>query len=151
MKKNKLVIAPFDDIHLIGINTTLVDYKLAYYFNELLHFNFVRLKEVKLDDVLPYTFFYYNAGENRNAYNLVSLKSKDHLCIKLNPHIDYLLIIRNHITDERLNQIVKLIREIKEVTYAYTLDLSKIPTIEVLLEKIEMHERECIEPTTTIS
>ena len=48
MKKNKLVIAPFDDIHLIGINTTLADYKLAYYFNELLHFNLVRLKEILL-------------------------------------------------------------------------------------------------------
>lgn len=149
MKKNKLLIAPFDDIHLIGINTTLADYKLAYYFNEILHFNFVRLKEIQLDNVLPYAFFYYNAGENRNAYNLVALKSKDHLCIKLNPHIDYLLIIRNHLPEERLPQLVKLIREIKEVTYAYPLDLSKIPAIDVLLEKIEMHERDCIQQTTS--
>lgn len=149
MKKNKLVVAPFDDIHLIGINTTLADYKLAYYFNELLHFNFVRLEEIRLDDILPYAFFYYNAGENRNAYNLVALKSKDHLCIKLNPHTDYLLIIRNHITDERLAQLVKLIRDIKDVTYAYTLDFNKIPTIDVLLEKIEMHERDCIQQTTS--
>lgn len=145
MKKNKLVIAPFDDIHLIGINTTLVDYKLAYYFNELLHFNFVRLKEILLDDALPYAFFYYNAGENRNAYNLVALKSGNHLCLKLNPHIDFLLIIRNHLTDERLAQLVKLVRGIKDVTYAYSLDLSKTPAIDVILEKIEMHERQCLE------
>jgi hypothetical protein len=150
MKKNKLVIAPFDDIHLIGINTTLVDYKLAYYCNEKLRFNFVRLKEILLDNVLPYAFFYYNAGENRNAYNLVALKSKDHLCIKLKPHIDYLLIVRNHLPEERLTQLVKLIREIKDVTYAYSLDLSKIPAIDVLLEKIEMHERECIQQTTSL-
>jgi hypothetical protein len=150
MKKNKLVIAPFDDIHLIGINTTLVDYKLAYYCNEKLRFNFVRLKEILLDNVLPYAFFYYNAGENRNAYNLVALKSKDHFCIKLKPHIDYLLIIRNHLTEERSTQLVKLIREIKDVTYAYSLDLSKIPAIDVLLEKIEMHERECIQQTTSL-
>ncbi|MBO6027206.1 MAG: IPExxxVDY family protein [Bacteroidales bacterium] len=145
MKKNKLVIAPFDDIHLIGINTTLVDYKLAYYFNEVLRFNFVRLKEILLDDILPYAFFYYNAGENRNAYNLVALKSGNHLCLKLNPHIDFLLIIRNHLTDERLAQLVKLVRGIKDVTYAYSLDLSKIPAIDVLLEKIEMHERDYLQ------
>lgn len=145
MKKNKLVIAPFDDIHLIGINTTLVDYKLAYYFNEMLRFNFVRLKEILLDDILPYAFFYYNAGENRNAYNLVALKSGNHLCLKLNPHIDFLLIIRNHLTDERLAQLVKLVRGIKDVTYAYSLDLSKIPAIDVLLEKIEMHERDYLQ------
>ena len=145
MKKTKLSITPFDDIHIIGINTTLIDYKLAYYFNENLHFNFIRLKEIQLDNILPYAFFYYNAGENRNAYNLVSLRSKDHLCVKLNPHIDYLLVIRNHITPERLDQAVKQIRTFKDVTYAYSLDLSKIPSIDALLEQIEMHEQHCLE------
>lgn len=145
MKKTKLSIAPFDDIQIIGINTTLIDYKLAYYFNEILRYKFIRMKEILLDDILPYAFFYYNAGENRNAYNLVSLRCKDHLCIKLNPHIDYLLIIRNPITPERLEQTVKQIRGLKDVTYAYPLDLSKIPSIDVLLEQIEIHEQQCLE------
>lgn len=140
MKKNKLVISPFDDIHIVGINSTLVDYKLAYYFNNILNFNFIRLKEILLDDVLPYAFFYYNAGENRNAYNLVSLRHKDHLCIKLKPQIDYLLVIRNPIKDDRLEQLIKSIRNIKGVTYAYDMDLSKTPAIDVLLERIEMHQ-----------
>ena len=145
MKKNKLVISPFDDIHIIGINSTLPDYKLAYYLNHTLNFNFLRLKEVLLDDVLPYAFFYYNAGENRNAYNLVSLKNRDHVCLKLNPQIDFLFIIRNHITEDRLGQIIKSIREIKNVVHAYMMDLSRTPAIDVLLEKIEMHERQCLE------
>lgn len=140
MKKTKLVIAPFDDIHIIGINSTLVDYKLAYHFNETLNFNFIRLKEILLDDVLPYAFFYYNAGENRNAYNLVSLRHKDHLCLKLTPQIDFLLVVRNPIKDDRLAQLVKNIRTIKGVTYAYIMDLSKSPAIDVLLERIEMHQ-----------
>ncbi|MBO4327983.1 MAG: IPExxxVDY family protein [Bacteroidales bacterium] len=145
MKKNKLLVAaPFDDIHIIGINATLVDYKLAYYLNECLNFNFVRLKDILLDESLPYAFFYYNAGENRNAYNLVSLKHKDHLCVKLNPHIDYLLIIRNPVSPERLAQIVKALRDIKEVAYAYTMELSRNPAVEVLLERIEMHESQCL-------
>lgn len=145
MKKNKLLVAaPFDDIHIIGINATLEDYKLAYYLNERLNFNFVRLKDILLDESLPYAFFYYNAGENRNAYNLVSLKHKDHLCVKLNPHIDYLLIIRNPATAERLAQIVKALREIKDVAYAYTMELSRNPAVDVLLERIEMHESQCL-------
>lgn len=144
MKKNKLVVAPFDDIHIIGINATLVDYKLAYYLNEKLRFNFVRLKDILLDESLPYAFFYYNAGENRNAYNLVSLKHKDHLCVKLNPHIDYLLIIRNPIAADRQALIIKALREIKDVAYAYTMELSRTPAVDVLLERIEMHERLCL-------
>ena len=145
MKKNKLTIAPFDDIHLIGINSTLVDYKLAYYFNNTLKFNFIRLKEALLDNVLPYAFFYYNAGENNNAYNLVAIRNKEHVCVRLNPQIDYLLIVRNHITEEKLGQLVKNIRGLNGVSYAYLMDLSKIPALDVVLERIEMHESECLE------
>lgn len=145
VKKNKLKVAPFDDIHIIGINSTLIDYKLAYYLNEKQKFNLVRLNDILLDESLPYAFFYYNAGENRNAYNLVSLRHKDHLCIKLNPHIDYLLIVRNHITPERIALLVRNLREIKEVNYAYTMDLNLTPTLDILLERIEMHERQCLE------
>ena len=146
IKKNKLQVATFDDIHILGINSTLIDYKLAYYINEKLNFNLVRLKDILLDEALPYAFFYYNAGENRNANNLVSLRYKDNLCIKLNPHIDYLLIVRNHLNAERLAQIVKTLREIKEVNYAYTMDLKLSPAMDVLLERIEMHERQCLIP-----
>ena len=145
IKKNKLVIAPFDDIRIIGINAPLADYKLAYYCNETFHFTFTRLKEVLLANVLPSAFFYYNAGENRNTYHLVSLKHKDHRCVKLNPHIDYLLIVRNPITTERLDQMIKNIRGIPGVVHAYVMELSRTPAIDVLLERIEMHEQQCLE------
>lgn len=144
MKKIKLSIEPFDDIHIIGINATLADYKLAHYFNTDLHFDFVRLEEIQLDGEHPYAFFYYNAGENRNVFNLVSLKFQGAPCIKLKPQMDFLLIVRNHITDEKLDQLVKKIRSIKQVTYAYLMDLSKVPAMDVLLEQIEMHESKLI-------
>ncbi len=145
MKKNKLTVAPFDDIHLIGINSTLVDYKLAFNFNNSLKFNFIRLNEIVLDNHLPYAFFYYNAGENNNAFNLVSLRHKEHVSVKLNPQIDYLLVVRNHIIEDKLTLLLKNIRGLGGVTYAYLMDLSKIPALDVLLEHIEMHERHCLE------
>ena len=145
MKKNKLTVAPFDDIHLIGINATLVDYKLAYHFNNTLKFNFIRLDEALLDNVLPYAFFYYNAGENNNAYNLVSLRSKEHVCVKLTPQADYMLIVRNHITEDKLNQLVRSIRGLAGVSYAYLMDLNRLPALEPVLERIEMHEHKCLD------
>ena len=144
MKKNKLTVAPFDDIQIIGINSTLADYKLAYYFNNDLFFKFIRLDEILLDEEHPYAFFYYNAGENRNVYNLVSLRHNGQPCVKLKPQMDYLLIVRNHITDDKLEQLIKNIRSIGQVTYAYLMDLDKLPVLDVLLERIEMHESECL-------
>ncbi len=145
MKKNKLTIAPFDDIAIIGISSTLVDYKLAYYMNSLLRFDFVRLKDISLDQDLPYAFYYYNAGENLNAYNLVSLRHKEHVCVKLKPQIDFLLVVRNHITEGRLDQLVKSLRTLNGVSYAYLMDLEKTPALDVLLEHIEMHESHCLD------
>ena len=142
MKKNKLTVAPFDDIQIIGINSTLADYKLAYYFNNDLNFKLTRLDDILLDDEHPYAFFYYNAGENRNVYNLVSLRHLGQPCVKLKPPLDYLLIVRNHITDDRLEQLTKKIRSIRQVTYAYIMDLEKTPVLDVLLERIEMHENQ---------
>lgn len=144
VKKNKLLIAPFDDIHIVGVNATLVDYKLAYHLNQKLSFNFMRLPDILLDESNPYAFFYYNAGENRNAYNLVSLRYKDNFCVKLNPRIDFLFIIRNPINQERLDQIVRGLREIKGVNHAYVMELSRTPAVDVLLERIEMHESQCL-------
>lgn len=144
MKKNKLSIEPFDDIHIIGVNAALADYKLAHYFNTELKFDFIRLDEIQLDGEHPYAFFYYNAGENRNVYNLVSLKFQGVPCVKLKPQMDFLLIVRNHITDERLDLLIKKIRSLKQVTYAYDMDLSKTPALDVLLERIEMHESKLI-------
>ena len=59
MKKNKLTIEPFDDIQIIGISSTLADYKLAYFFNNDLNFKFIRLDDILLDQQHPYAFFYY--------------------------------------------------------------------------------------------
>lgn len=144
MKKIKLSVEPFDDIHIIGINATLADYKLAHYFNKELRFDFVRLADIQLDGTNPYAFFYYNAGENFNVFNLVSLKYQGAPCIKMKPQMDFLLIVRNHITNDRLDLLVKTIRSIKQVTYAYLMDLSKLPAMDVLLEQIEMHESKLI-------
>ena len=145
MKKNKLTIEPFDDIQIIGISSTLADYKLAYFFNNDLNFKFIRLDDILLDKQHPYAFFYYNAGENRNVYNLVSLRHLGQPCVKLKPQVDYLFIVRNHITDDRLEQLIKNIRSIRQVTYAYIMDLEKLPVLDVLLERIEMHESACLE------
>ena len=103
------------------------------------------MDEIHGDDGLPYAFFYYNAGENRNAFNLVSLRNKEHVSVKLKPQIDYLLIVRNHTTEDKLNQLIKSIRDINGVSFAYLIDLSKVPALDILLEHIEMHESQCLE------
>ena len=75
-KSNKIQIASFDDTTVVGINSALVDYKLACSINNKLSLDLARHDDLIFEGA-PFSFFYYTAGENYNVYNLVSLVCKD--------------------------------------------------------------------------
>lgn len=135
--KSKIQLAPFDDIKLIGINTTLVDYKMAWSINNKLSVELTRYTDIAIRN-MEYSFYYYTAGERCNVYDLISLVREEKAWLNLSPHIDYLFIIRNEIDDERLESIIKSLREIKGVVYAFLVEVTK--NLDPFLETIELHE-----------
>ena len=135
--KRKLQLASFDDIKIVGINTPLADYKIAWHINKKLCLDLIRYTDIPIDGN-EYSYFYYAAGERCNIYDLVAL-SRDHSSwMNLTPHVDYLLFIRNEITDERLSEIIRNLREIKGVAHAFLVEITK--NLDPFLEKIELHE-----------
>lgn len=144
-KKNKLTVEPFDDIKLIGINTSMIDYQLAWYLNKALKINLVKYKSITTNDEDFYSFYFYDSGENSNAFNLVSLISNGKEWVRFKPKTDYLLIIRNYITDSVFQQYLSDIRQISKVNHAYAIDLDLNNKIEIILEDIEFHELKLIE------
>ena len=135
--KKKLQLAPFDDIKIIGINAPLIDYKMAWNINQKLCIDLTRYDDISLGGG-EYSFYYYTAGEYCNVYDLISLSRNERTWINLSPHIDYLFIIRNEISDERLENIIKSLRETKNVVHAFLIDITK--NFDPFLETIEMHE-----------
>ena len=91
-KSNKIQIASFDDTTVVGINTTLVDYKLAWGINNKLALDLARYDDLVFEGA-PFSFFYYTAGENYNVYNLVSLVCKEKVLFPFKPRLDYLFLI----------------------------------------------------------
>ena len=49
-KKTKFVVEPFDDIRIIGINTGMFDYQLAWNINKSLKLNLAKYKDISSDD-----------------------------------------------------------------------------------------------------
>lgn len=141
MKKNirKINPASFNDITIIGINTTLIDYKLAWFINNKLSINFVRYKDI-FENGAQYSFYYYDTGENGNTYNLVSLNYRGSYWQTTSPRSDFMLIIRNKLKTISLNEMLADIREIDGVNYAFVLDPQTSKTIGTMLETIELHE-----------
>jgi hypothetical protein len=146
-RKKTLHSQPFDDILLLGIATTLPDYKLAWHLN-----NSLSIDLIKHDDIFPeqyseqegFSFYLYDQGENMNVFNLVSLQSNGNRWIKLRVSTDYLFIIRNALDQERLDQITRAIRNIPQIVHAFVVDTQKTKGIDILLETIEFHEMEIL-------
>ncbi len=123
-KNKKIQIASFNDTTVIGINSILPDYKLAWNINKQLSIDLVRYDDLDFEGA-TFSFFYYTAGENYNVYNLVSLISREKVLFSLNPRLDYLFLIQNTISAERQINIMRSLREIEGIGHAFVLEKDK--------------------------
>ena len=152
-KKNKLVVLPFDDLWIIGINTVVEDYKLAWSLNRNLGFDFVKYENIcPNDDTEQFSFYLYSLGGNSNylsnindnakCFTLVALTSyngKEWVAFK--PKTDYLLILRNVSDESYFQSILSKVKLIPQIQYAYAVDLALNSKIDLILEDIEFHEK----------
>ncbi len=144
-RKNKLVVEPFDDIKIIGITTTMVDYQLAWHLNKTLKIELAKYKSITNNGEDFFSFYLYDAGENSNAYNLVALASEGKEWVSFKPKTDYLFIIRNYIKESDFQSILTKINSIQNVFHAYNVNLEHNKKIDVILEDIEFHEMDIID------
>lgn len=141
-RKNKLVIEPFDDIKIIGINSSMHDYQLAHFINKTLKIDLVKYKSITNNGEDFFSFYRYAAGENANIFNLVGLVSDNKEWVSFKPKTEYLLIIRNYIQETNYQILISKIKSIPQVYHAYNIDLDINKKIDVILEDIEFHEME---------
>ena len=143
MKNTTIKIDPigFDDIVVIGINSHLIDYKLAWLINSKLSFQLVREKDIFRNGA-QYAFYFYDSDKEGNGpvYNLVSLKCKGTYWRNALPRIDFLLIIRNKINSNKLEEIIDKLNAIEGVGHAFLIDLYADNSLAAILETIEGHE-----------
>ncbi len=117
-KSNKIQIPSFDDTTVVGINSILPDYKLAYSMNNALTLDLARQDDLVFEGA-SFAFFFYTPGENYNVYNLVSLTSRDRVLYPFKPRIDYLFLIQNTLSPERQMAIMRNLRQTEGITHAF--------------------------------
>ena len=132
-KDKRIQIASFDDTTVIGINTSLPDYKLAWSINKQLSIDLVRYDDLEFEGA-EFSFFYYTAGENYNVYRVL---------YSFNPRLDYLFLIQNSLTAERRLHLIQSIRATEGVVHAFLLEKDK--TMRQVLETIGDCEQRMID------
>ncbi len=152
----KLQIDDFEetDYDIIALNTSLEDYRLAYFINQKLFINLSKSKndvfiQIKNDESY-FTHFIFEDEENDICWSLVQNKSQIAISqnsisndlfsesynniestIYLLPEykkVDFLLKIDNSCNDEYINEIISKLNEIDKITLVYRLDKDKIKT-----------------------
>ena len=143
MKRNTLdrsvKAASYDNIKVVGINSILIDFKLAWNINNRLGIDLVRFDDIATNGT-TFSFYFYSDRSGANTFNLVSLVNDKKVWLKTSPHIDYLLIVRNEIQEVHLKDLISEISKIREVGYAFLFDLKSNRDIHLVLETIEYHE-----------
>lgn len=137
-KKNSILHPSFSETEIIGINSGLVDYKLACHINDKLGIDLVRQSDLFVEDAI-YSFYYYNDSENSPVFNLVSTVCFDKTLLDVSPRIDYMLIIRNDPMRQRIEDYKAKISEIEGVVFAFLMDSHKGKIVTTLMD-IEQHE-----------
>ncbi len=140
-KDRKIKIASFEGTTVIGINSSMVDYKLAWNINKKLSLDLIKYDDLIFEGA-PFSFFYYTAGENYNVYNLVSLVCKDRVLYPFSPRLDYLLLIQNTLSPDRQIAIMRSLREIDGIGHAFLLEKDK--NLRMVLETIADCEQQMI-------
>lgn len=140
--KEKIQIASFDDTLVVGVNSALVDYKLAWNINAKLSLDLARYDDIVFEGV-PFSFFYYSAGENYNVYNLVSLVYRDKVLYPHKPRLDYLFLIQNTLSAERQITIMRNLRETEGIGHAFVLEKDR--NLRQVLETIAICEQQMID------
>lgn len=137
-EKLEILQPSFDDTCVVGINSGLPDYKLAWLINNKLPIQLERQDDiVKNGGVYP--FYTYFGGENDAVYNLVATSYDKKSIFNLSVRVDYLFIIRGEVSQQRIDFILKKIQEIDGI--AFLMDGQK-SRLETTLYDIEQHQVE---------
>ncbi|HMM11517.1 MAG TPA: IPExxxVDY family protein [Bacteroidales bacterium] len=141
-KKRVLQVQPFDDIVVIGISTTLSDYKLTWHLNEALKIDLKKMPGFQgaTGEIDPYSFYYYDGGENENIFSLLQLAREGHRLLAMSVPVDYLMVVRNSLKSENLARMLQAIRSIRDVMAAWQIEPEKTKGMDPLLEALEFHE-----------
>lgn len=154
MAVHKLDFGEFDEIdyHLIAIHTSLEDYRLAYFINQMLPINLGKNKNeiqinIKEGETKFSRFYYYDAEKaiswnliqnkneviqqkNENSQNLFSninleVSTKVYLLPEFKK-VDYFLKIENMEETMDFFKIQSILNTIENITTAYSVETNKI-------------------------
>ncbi|WDF55982.1 IPExxxVDY family protein [Mucilaginibacter sp. KACC 22063] len=126
------------DFVLIAVTSSLKDYRICYYINKQLRFNFVRQPDLEVDihhndDPARFSVFNHYWEASETDFYFIANKGSDGLLIPEMREVDYFLMIKNYIDPQDLEDIISMLNKIPDIVAAVKIDPKKIKSRENLL------------------
>jgi hypothetical protein len=126
------------DFVLIAITSSLKDYRLCFLINRGINFNFAKKDDLELDLLngsakSAFSLYKYYIEESETEFLFISNKGTEGYLVPEMNKTDYLLMIKNYIDENELENIITCLNRIPEVVAAVKVDPKKIKSRENLL------------------
>ena len=142
---SKMLMLDFEDeinYSIIGITTSLKDYRLTFYLNKLPNFQFKRVDSFEFSHQgtpFTYSIYIYLDHTNLRNYYLVANKSNAVKLVKKYQHFDYLLVMDGEIDDDFLKDLAKQIKNCENVSLTAVIDINEFEKIKNLRTSFDLH------------
>jgi len=126
------------DFVLIAVTTSLKDYRICYYINKCLNFNFTRIDDLSLDthvngSPLLFSLYHYVWESTETDFYFIGNKGSDGYLVPEMREADFFIMIKNYIDDDDLESMISALNKIPEIVAAVKIDPKKIKSRENLL------------------
>lgn len=151
MKKINFDIDIKFDYELIGISSSMKDYKISWLLNKTLGFDFGKIADFQVtpgnknkketteifnqrseksisenSKVTGFSQYYFAIEENHTFYFLISNRSEKGTLIMELPSVDYFILIKGPVKIKDIKDYIEKINLLPEINTVYKVDLSKM-------------------------
>jgi hypothetical protein len=142
------------DYKLVGVASSLKEYKLCYHLNELLSCDFRKLKDIIFESVdrsskVQFSVFKAGAEDDLNRFIVFTNKNPGEVLLPEVVNFDYIIQIEGKYESEEIKNLVEGIKRLPEVMMATEIPLKKIKNKERLVYEEERPPHRLINTKTS--
>lgn len=139
------------DYRVVGVATSLKEYKLCYHLNQLLECDFQKLKDVSFEPTdrtrtSQFSVLKAKATDGQTVYMVFANKNNGELLLPEAGSFDFLLQVTGRTEDDFIHGIIESVKLFPDVLLTAEIPLKKIKNKERLVYEEEKPARKLITP-----
>lgn len=119
------------DFWLVGISSHLRDYRISWAINKVLDIELKKEKDYEIalkkqEETQFFSHYSHRCEVTQRNYHLFSNKCPLGFLLPEAKHVDYLLMLEGNFNDHNIEELCKLVRQIKHINSVFNIDVETL-------------------------